>query len=70
MCVYNYRAVQEDFEDEMQQNATVTAIVEASCDAGRLYYSYIVSFTALLDAHGMTFPQLESMPCGLQPDTA
>ena len=40
MCVYNYKAVQEDFEDEVQQNATVTAIVEASCDAGKLHCEF------------------------------
>ena len=35
VCVYKYRVVQEDFEDEVKQNASVTTTVEISCDAGK-----------------------------------
>ncbi len=34
VCVYRYRVTQEDFEDEVKMNATVTTTVEVSCDAG------------------------------------
>ncbi len=34
MCVYKYRAMQEDFDDEMKLDTSVTTTVVLSCDAG------------------------------------
>ena len=36
VCVYQYSAVQEDFEDEVKVNLSLTTTVEVSCDAGKL----------------------------------
>ena len=35
MCTYSYAAMQELFQGEMQQNVSITATVEVSCDSGK-----------------------------------
>ena len=36
MCSYDYAATQQSFQAELQQNVTITATVEISCESGML----------------------------------
>ena len=52
VCVYKYRVVQEDFEDEVMQNSSVTTTLEVPCHAGK---TFDCSQAFLMHADMLTF---------------